>query len=628
MECVEAKGKMESYASDRLGEVDRAALEQHIASCEGCRLEVELVRAMGSTPAKPEAGNNDEWTIDRIFGAGASRAPETAPASPSPAGTTPVEPAAPFTPEQLAPPESAPSSSGAAPASPATVAGGDSGADALFEKVPAPPPPEPAAPERAPAPASIEAMPAAASEAPDSETSFAGLELESIQDSSVAASPSAPSTRGVAAGAGKPGGMRPSSSAASAPKEDNWNFEPADARPDGQPPEGSLFFAEEALTRQAAARKGRSSTLRTFLWAAGSVVGLALLFLSIWIAIGVQRPSQSPAVSIRKMEPVSAPPTAERQTEPAAPAAPAATEPTPAATDAPANAPAGTGAPASPGSATAPTAAAKAPAIEAGVFPTGGAPLAEPSKSTARPPREGTVAPSPVKHGLASGTTTPRPLKTPPPASKTPPPAPKTSPVVAAAPESRASAPPAATKEPGVEAAPSSPPSAAGSPGAETPALSSASAPPSAAPPPAGSRGSEVPAASSASAPPAAAPPAAAPSTAPVAPAAAPHVDSASDRLHVATVNAAQNSDLGALRKLRDTWKSFVRSNIGPERSRAKRELADCLWDIQTLTGRDSDKKEALAAYRDYILNAPAGGADARTVARMRQLEDAMADSR
>jgi hypothetical protein len=99
------------------------------------------------------------------------------------------------------------------------------------------------------------------------------------------------------------------------------------------------------------------------------------------------------------------------------------------------------------------------------------------------------------------------------------------------------------------------------------------------------------------------------------------------DRLHLATLNAEQNADLVALRKMRDTWRGFVKTSVGPDRPRAKRELADCLWAIQTLTTKPSDQKEALAAYRDFVLNAPAGGADARTVARMRQLEDAVADS-
>lgn len=67
---------------------------------------------------------------------------------------------------------------------------------------------------------------------------------------------------------------------------------------------------------------------------------------------------------------------------------------------------------------------------------------------------------------------------------------------------------------------------------------------------------------------------------------------------------------------------------IGPDRARAKREYADCLWAIQDMTGRRADQKDALAAYRDYLLGAPAGGADSRSVSRLRQLEDALAESR
>jgi hypothetical protein len=99
-------------------------------------------------------------------------------------------------------------------------------------------------------------------------------------------------------------------------------------------------------------------------------------------------------------------------------------------------------------------------------------------------------------------------------------------------------------------------------------------------------------------------------------------------RLHLATVTAEKNRDLDTLRKLKESWKDLVRSRTGPERARSKREYADCLWAIQKITSRDADRKEALAAYREYVLHAPAGGADPRTVSRMRQLEDILSDSR
>jgi hypothetical protein len=51
--------------------------------------------------------------------------------------------------------------------------------------------------------------------------------------------------------------------------------------------------------------------------------------------------------------------------------------------------------------------------------------------------------------------------------------------------------------------------------------------------------------------------------------------------------------------------------------------MADCLWSIRD-HGRDADRKEALTAYREYVLHAPAG-ADARTISRMRHLEDVLA---
>jgi hypothetical protein len=100
------------------------------------------------------------------------------------------------------------------------------------------------------------------------------------------------------------------------------------------------------------------------------------------------------------------------------------------------------------------------------------------------------------------------------------------------------------------------------------------------------------------------------------------------DRLHLATEHAGKTADLAALRKLKSTWKSFFQTATGSDRARAKREYADCLWEIQNLTGKSADRREALAAYREYVLNAPAGGADPRTVGRMRTLEDVLSEPR
>jgi hypothetical protein len=92
-------------------------------------------------------------------------------------------------------------------------------------------------------------------------------------------------------------------------------------------------------------------------------------------------------------------------------------------------------------------------------------------------------------------------------------------------------------------------------------------------------------------------------------------------------VKAHEERDLEALRKIKASWKSYLRTALGADRERAKREMADCLWAIQEMTGRDADRKEALNAYREYVLHAPAGGADSRTIGRMRHLEDVLSDS-
>jgi hypothetical protein len=101
------------------------------------------------------------------------------------------------------------------------------------------------------------------------------------------------------------------------------------------------------------------------------------------------------------------------------------------------------------------------------------------------------------------------------------------------------------------------------------------------------------------------------------------------DRLHVATAQADARGDLNTLRQLKSSWRAFMQKmGVGPERSRAKREYADCLWGIQSLTGKLQDQKEALQAYRDFLLSAPAGGSDYRSVSRLRELEDALSERR
>ena len=97
---------------------------------------------------------------------------------------------------------------------------------------------------------------------------------------------------------------------------------------------------------------------------------------------------------------------------------------------------------------------------------------------------------------------------------------------------------------------------------------------------------------------------------------------------YAARCDESRRRGIDGLRRLRGTWKSLIVKTVGPDRARAKREYADCLWAIQDATGRRADQKDALAAYRDYLLGAPAGGADSRSVSRLRMLEDAIAERR
>jgi hypothetical protein len=118
------------------------------------------------------------------------------------------------------------------------------------------------------------------------------------------------------------------------------------------------------------------------------------------------------------------------------------------------------------------------------------------------------------------------------------------------------------------------------------------------------------------------------PASEPAPPAPEPAVAKPIDQLHLATAAAAKDADLAKLRKLKSSWKSLIASTAGPDRTRAKREYADCLWSIQEISGRNSDRREALTAYREYVLYAPAGGTDSRTISRMRYLEDILTDSK
>lgn len=564
MDCADAKLRMEPCASGALVPQELALFEEHIASCEGCRLELELVRAMGST-GKPDEPKSDDWTLDRIFGAeggkgsaASSSAPAPSPAPEPPPVPVPIPEAVSAEPERLALDSLADGLD--APQTPAPDPE-PSEAAMIFESTPNPMPPD-----VAPAPTPIVETPAqAAATAAD------------VSDAMAAMGPKPKTTE------------RARTDASGAPGE-SWDFEPADAKPEAALPEGSLFFAEETLARQGQARKGQSSAKRMMVWGAGAVVGLGLLALSLWIGFFARKgdtdsivPPAGTASSgthdgSTPSDSTAAPSDGSGEVAPPSETPEVLTQP---ADEVVAQPPAPLGARALSG--------------------TGVPPLPGPSKSATASvaPRSTTGSPAPKNQkGAPSGTAGVAPKQgTPKTASETAPRQPATADTV--------------DPEQALLRAP--------------PPYQEQDIPFSSSPKTGDVKGTTT----KAPAPPVTAPTVSKPVTPDSNP--APPVDAVQrpiDRLHLATVAAERADDLVTLRKLRDTWKGLVRTSVGPDRARAKRELADCYWAIQTLTGRTSDKKDALAAYREYLLNAPAGGADPRTVARMRQLEDALAESK
>ena len=92
MDCAAVKPRMEALVSGSLPESERTMAEQHIAICEGCRLELELVRAIGSQEKQPAGtGSKDDWTLDRIFGgSGGSEAASPSPESAETSGSASI----------------------------------------------------------------------------------------------------------------------------------------------------------------------------------------------------------------------------------------------------------------------------------------------------------------------------------------------------------------------------------------------------------------------------------------------------------------------------------------------------------------------------------------------------------
>ena len=596
MDCADAKLRMEPCASGALVPEELALFEEHIAACEGCRLELELVRAMGKSGDEksgdgPSGPKGDDWTLDRIFGAEAAKS--AAPPVP-PSEALPI----------------APLTAGAGqPAEPKReeAAASDAASDAasIFETTPNPLPPEPSAapvepsssePPDTPVPAPVaesgvfdEPNPVSATfEDPSSQAAEnrAAAEAEAL----VARTPALPSSAAPAP-------------AEASDDENSWDFEPADAKPEASLPEGSLFFAEETLARQGDAKKGKNTAKRMVLWGAGALVGLALLAISLWVGLSVREDGASLlGLSTAK----STTPTPAPDAAPESLAVPAPDAGAPEAPDA--TTPDIVTQPADEAIAKPPAKALGARALTGGGVP----PIQTSTRSGSQPvaPRSTTGAPAAGSSGKGTTKGTAAPSGS---AASKPSGAAPTKPASGSAsntPEIR----PAPQEELDPEqlelrAPPPAPPT---TPEQNVPFSGVAK----------GTDGSQT---APRNAPPLVVSPPADP--APAAPP-ADQVQRPIDRLHLATVTAEQGSDLVTLRKLRDTWKGLVRTSVGPDRSRAKRELADCLWAIQSLTGRSSDKRPALAAYREYLLNAPAGGADPRTVSRMRQLEDALAESK
>jgi len=392
------------------------------------------------------------------------------------------------------------------------------------------------------------------------------------------------------------------------PKKVRWGFEPAEPPREAPPPEKSLFFAEEALARQEkpAERGAKLPVRRLAMWSGGALLGLGLLAVSVWMALASHEvPPQGPnhAVSVGAHPgltvpskpatpgasvPCSPAPQQASSTTPSAPSAAASPPGSPAALP-PANVPNVKATASTPPIATAPTA----------TTPTATAPTATAPTATARPTATATAPPIATARPTATAST-------PSPKEDTPPVPFVTKIKTPAKPDHDDMADDFKTDP---EAEPSKDAEVIHVPLTKH-AGGGFQATPRTAPP------------TNSEATPAPAP------TSKALESEAPTISGPIDRLHLATEHATKTSDLDALRRLKVTWKTFIHTSTGVDRSRAKREYADCLWGIQAVTGHDSDRREALAAYRDFVLNAPAGGSDPRTIGRMRTLEDALSESK
>jgi len=597
MNCSEAKLRLEPYAAGGLAAEDKPALEEHLSMCEACRLELELRRAIQGTPSLVP-------TLDLGL---------SSPAEPAPQGAD-------------APPALA--------APPVGMADGDrevSFADLSLDLT-IPDAPAPAAGQDA---------------GPKLEMPGLSSWTEPAENPDFFVAPAASSE------SKRPAGITPSANdapSAAAPSGADWGFEPIDTPRESGPPHGSVSFAKETLTRKKEdEQRGRSALIRVALWGAGAIAGLALLGISIWVAMAVREepaidsfavptsaaPSGATAADSTSTDPAplastdgagdlgvattpSALPVAPPNSTPAVDSLLVAAEPTP---------------PAPP--AAHPTTAAPAPAPSPAPTP------AKKSANAAKPPANAPKAAARVASGTPkrasatsrdvapSGSAAVHPsLAAPSPAAPTAS-APTPSASKPAAPPSVAPADPDAAdpyRESGAPRSASTP---------HAPARVEIDSAKNSTPPPSGAEVRPAPAIQTEMPPfpppssPSASTPPETSSAAGATPVATPNPSAVRpiDRLRLATETAVGGGDLAGLRKLKTAWRNLIRAGAGPDRARAKREYADCLWAIQEITGREADQREALVAYRDFVLYAPAGGVDARSVSRMRFLEDLLAES-
>ncbi|HET9251342.1 MAG TPA: zf-HC2 domain-containing protein [Candidatus Eisenbacteria bacterium] len=554
MDCQDAKQMLEPCARGDLDATDRAELDRHVATCEGCRLELELTRAV--------LGSSSSSSIHEP----SFHAPEDAAPTPTSVASIEREPSIEL--ERL--PE--PPDEGPVPPRVLTSQLPEDTEETLnLESLHAANAYDPGAidlPLSGPGESFGEGVPA---DSPSPSPSAENLSFADLASDSGPQSPAKPTATMVASTAGGSGAGG------------NWGFEPVDVPRAAAPPEESLSFAKEALDRKRGKSIRNQKGARLLLWAGGAVGGVGLLAVSVWMALAFRDvpvghdPSNLPAVQPPPGAQPDGPAPADSMARPGADSGIMATD----------------------------SIAAPVPGVlRAGATGSGALPGIDSPRATA-PRTSAGSSPDPAR---VSGTQS-APGKTTEGASRTPKPAESSAPVAFREDELA----PAPRREPQIlrqepDAPPGSEPGFESQPDPSVPKAptKSVSTSPIFVPPGSSTKSSTGTAAKQ--------PSEDASPTGPI------------GRLHTATVTAEKNGDLEALRKLKEPWRSLIRSTTGAERNRSKREYADCLWAIQEITNRDADRKEALTAYREYVLHAPAGGADARTVSRMRHLEDILSD--